>query len=54
MIKIISRNDVTISLAKLAQRERRRANESEGKLQDTASRLDNCLTEKARLELSNT
>ncbi|MBP9691664.1 hypothetical protein KBD81_06315 [Candidatus Woesebacteria bacterium] len=52
MIKIISRNDVTISLAKLAQRERRRANESEGKLQDTASRLDNCLTEKARLELS--
>ncbi len=52
MIKIISRNDITISLAKLAQRERRRANESEGKLQDTASRLNNCLTEKARLEVS--
>ncbi len=52
MIKIISRNDITISLAKLAQKERRRANESEGKLQDTASKLNNCLTEKARLEVS--
>ncbi len=50
MIRVISRNDVTISLAEKAQNERSRANKLQGDLELTHRDLQSCLTEKARLE----
>jgi len=49
MIRIISRNDVTISLAKKAQKEHLRANELSEQLTKTTEALDTCLVEKERL-----
>ena len=50
MIRVISRNDVTISLAERAQSEHLRANKLEGQLGQTQMDLHTCLTDKARLE----
>ncbi len=50
MIRVISRNDVTVTLAKKAQTERQRANKLEGQLGQTKMDLDTCLTEQARLK----
>ena len=51
MIRVISRNDVTVTLAKKAQSERKRANKFEGQLQQMQLDLDTCLREKSTLEI---
>lgn len=57
MIRVISRNDVTVTLAKRAQEARKEARkfknelgEAKGQLEATHASLEVCLTEKARLE----
>ena len=52
MIKMISRNDVTVSLAKKAQREQLARKEAQSRLQETLDQLETCLSEKATLKVN--